>query len=63
VAGGFLEGANFCGEGGSGGINGMRFFDFGDEGGADDGGVGEAAEKGDVSGQRNFQSPPRSEDV
>src|SRR6266403_5034631 len=34
----------------------MRFFDFGDEGGADDGGVGEAAEKGDVSGQRNSEA-------
>src|SRR5882672_1423159 len=34
----------------------MRFLNFGNEGGADDGCVGEATENGDVAGQRNSEA-------
>ena len=51
ICGGGIQ--NRCGR--SGGVGGGD-FDFGDEGGADDGGVGEAAEHGDVGGQRDAEA-------
>ena len=63
MAGDFFEGADARGEGLSCAINGggrriVRggFFDFGDEGGADDGSVGEAAKNGDVPRQRDAEA-------
>jgi len=38
-------------EGGAGGFHGFCVFDFGDERGADYGGVGQAAEDGNVAGE------------
>src|SRR6267143_1474723 len=56
MAGGILERTNFRGEGGSGGGDGWRLFDFGDKGRADDGGVGKATENGDMAGQGNSEA-------
>jgi len=43
LAGGLLERADALAEGKRRGVDGWRFFNFGDEGGADDGSVGQAA--------------------
>ena len=63
VAGGFFESADFCGECGGGRMDGGEgragfcgIFDFGDEGGADDGGVSEAPKNGDMAGKRNAEA-------
>src|SRR5437870_13539590 len=63
VAGSFLERAETVGKSGSGGVNGGRcriwhrgFFNFGHEGRADDGGVGEAAEDGNMAGERDAEA-------
>ena len=44
-----LEGADAGGEGGAGGFYGFCVFNFGDERGADYGGIGETTEDGDVA--------------
>src|SRR5260370_38080178 len=63
VAGSFLERAETRSKSGSGGVNGgscriwhSRFFNFGHEGRADDGGIGETAEDGDVAGGREAEA-------
>src|SRR5713101_3866853 len=63
VAGSFLERAETRSKSGSGGVNGgscriwhSRFFNFGHEGRADDGGIGETAEDGDVTGERDAEA-------
>src|SRR6266568_8267559 len=68
VTGSFLERAETRSKSGSGGVNGGRcriwhrsFFNFRHEGGADDGGVGEAAENGDVAGEREAEADGNGE--
>src|SRR6266568_3944285 len=68
VTGSFLERAETRSKSGSGGVNGGRcriwhsgFFNFGHEGRADDGGVGEAAEDGDVAGERDAEADGNGE--
>src|SRR6266704_6261602 len=68
VAGSFLERAETRSKSGSGGVNGRRcriwhsgFFNFGHEGRADDGGIGEAAEDGDVAGERDAEADGNGE--
>src|SRR5216683_799915 len=68
VAGSFLERAETVGKSGSGGVNGgscriwhSRFFNFGHEGRADDGGIREAAEDGDVAGERDAEADGNGE--
>src|SRR5712664_1616379 len=56
VAGGLLERANAVAEGRSAGVNGLRLFNFGDKGGADDGGVGKSAKNGYVAGKRDAEA-------
>src|SRR5258708_11695684 len=53
VAGGLLERADAIAEGRRGGVKGLRLFNFGDEVGADDGGVGKAAENGNMARKRD----------
>src|SRR5260370_1027577 len=68
VAGSFLERAERRSKSGSGGVNGgscriwkSRFFNFGHEGRADDGGIGETAEDGDVTGERDDEADGNGE--
>src|SRR5713226_9681338 len=56
MASGFFERAEAIAKGNGCGSDGWRFFNFGDEGGADDGGIGEAAENGDMAGKRNAEA-------
>src|SRR5712664_4483298 len=56
VGGGLLEGADSGGEGGAGGFYGFCVFNFRDEGGTDYGGVGEAAEDGNVAGEGDAET-------
>src|SRR5260370_15959495 len=56
MARGFFERAEAIAKGNGCGSDGWRFFNFGDEGGADDGGIGEAAENGDMAGKRNAKA-------
>src|SRR6266436_5778613 len=56
VAGGFFERANAFRERRGSGIHGLRLFNFGDKSGADDGGVGEAPENGNVAGKRDAEA-------
>ena len=51
-----LERADAIAEDNRGGIDGLSFFNLGDERGADDGGVGEAAKNGNVAGQRDAKA-------
>jgi len=56
VAGGGFEDANSFRNCTSGGIRRGGFLDFSDESGADNDGIREAAEDGDVSGQRDAEA-------
>src|SRR6267378_1249768 len=56
VASGLLERAEAIAEGRGGGIDGLSLFNFGDERGADDGGVGEAAKNRNVAGKRDSKT-------
>src|SRR6267143_459875 len=56
VASGLLERAEAIAEGRGGGIDGLSLFNFGDERGADDGGVGEAAKNRNVAGKRDYKT-------
>jgi hypothetical protein len=51
-----LEGTNTRGECGSGCLHGFSTFDFGDEGGADYGGVRETTEDGNVAGEGDAEA-------
>ncbi len=51
MARGFPERAYTFRKRGGSCINGLRFFDLGDQGGANDGGVGKAAKNGYMAGQ------------
>jgi hypothetical protein len=51
-----LQGADTGGEGGAGGVDRFCVFYFGDEGGADYGGVGEATQDGDVARERDAET-------
>jgi hypothetical protein len=51
VARGIFERADAIAKRESGGIDGLGVLDFGDEGGADDGGVSEAAKNGNMAGK------------
>ena len=53
---GLLEGADAVAEGSGGGFDGWRFFNFGYEGGADDGGVGKATQNGNMAGKRDAEA-------
>jgi hypothetical protein len=55
VARGFLERTNFNAEGCGGSIGRLRFFDFGDERGADHGSIYKSAKYGNMAGQRNAE--------
>src|SRR6266478_6833237 len=68
VAGSFLERAETRSKSGSGGVNGgrcriwhSRFFNFGHERRADDGGVREAAENGNMAGERDAEADSNGE--
>jgi len=49
----FLERTDAIAEGQRGGIDGWCLLNFGDEGGADDGGVGQPPKNGNMARQRN----------
>lgn len=53
---GLLEGADALAKGRGGGFDGWRFFNFGDKCGADDGGISEATENGNVAGKRDAEA-------
>ena len=53
---GLLEGPDALAESVCGSFDGGSFFNFGDESGADDGGVGKAAENGHMARKRDAEA-------
>ena len=56
VAGSFFESADAFAQGLSASCDRWRFFNFRDEGGADDGSIGETAKNRNMAGKRNAEA-------
>ena len=56
MAGGFFEGAHAFAQGLSASFDRWRFFNFRDEGGADDGSIGETTKNRNMAGKRNAEA-------